>query len=299
MSYKHSMTTKMDYLSQQVRKLLSAIFCVLCFTTCYVGIPEAIIARTDGLNAVKELQEFLNATENMYAHLGGDDPERQLRALQATLDATDSNGYAVMIPGSQIVLLTDAPSHDEELIENVITQAKKQNVCINFFLSYSNWTGYWTIAIKTGGAVVYSEDPTSVDTFNYTHSASQCADYYKLQYDRQPRSAPSPDNTAEKCKYFSTSLFTSKVSATVNTTADLMRVTKPDGDEMLVSNAQEEKTFHDSTPQSGIYRVCVDNGTLTITVEKTENMSAIVKYLTTENSTVVFLRHTPPPACKF
>ena len=291
-------TTKMEYFKQTVCKLLSAMFCVLCFTTCYVGIPEATVARTDGPNAIKELQDFLDEVDRMRPHLGGDDPERQLRALQATLDARNSDGIAVMIPGSQIVLLTDAPTHDEERLGNVIERAVDQKVCINFFLSYSNWTGYWTIASKTGGTVVQSLDRTSIRTFNYSHSANQCAVHYKLQFDHQikKRSAPSPDNTAKKCKYFSTSLFTTKVSLTVNTTADLMRVTKPDGDE---TNAQGEKTFHDPTPQSGLYSVCVDNETLTITVEKTENMSAIVKYLTRrENSTVVFLRHTPPPARK-
>lgn len=236
----------------------------------------------------------------MIPHLGGDEKERQLLALLATLNARDQDGFAAMTPGSQIVLLTDAPSHNVDHLQKVIDQAVSQNVCINFFLSITRWEGYWRIANETGGTVVSSIHQTSVREFNRTHSAGQCADHYGLKYVRQKRSLSSPNEITEKCKYFNTSLFTTKVIVTVDTTQDFMRVTKPDGNDVhMFSNPQGEKIFHESAPQSGQYSVCVEDGTLTITVEKTENMSTIVQYLNrVENSTEVFLRRAPPPACK-
>ena len=237
----------------------------------------------------------------MYAHLGGDEKERQLLALLATLNVKDSRNIPVMVPGSQIVLLTDSPSHNESLIENVTKQAIAQKVCINVFLSATTWPEYWRIANETGGTVVHSIDQTSISQFNHTHSVNQCADHYGLKYGRQKRSARSSDGIAEKCKYFNASLFTTEVLVTVNTNKDLVRVIKPDGNEILIfSNPRGEKIFHESTPNSGQYSFCVDNGTLTITVVKTENMNTIVKYLyRMENSTEAFLRYAPHPACKF
>ena len=272
---------------------------MLCSTVCYVGIPEATVATTYGPTATTELQAFLRESDSMHAHEGGNTPERQLRALLATLNVKDSDGIPVMIPGSQIVLLTDAPTHDQERLQSVIDQAVMQKVCISFFLSGTTWEGYQRIADDTGGIVVSTIDPTSVSTFKYNYQAEQCAARYGLHY-VDKRSVPSSDVILQQCKYFNTSLFTSTVIVTGQTTQDSMIVTNPNGDEVHVfSNIRGEKIFRDSVPRSGQWSVCVTTGTVTITVEKTESMSATVKYLKKlVNSTDIFLKYAPHPACK-
>ena len=277
----------------------------------HIGIPEATVAHTDGPTAGTELAALLRASDSMYATGGGDGPERQLRALLATLNVKDSDGIPVMIPGSQIVLLTDAPSHDEELIVNVTNQAVMQKVCISFFLSQTAWVGYQNISDATGGTVVFSIDRTSFATFNADHEATQCASHYGLDYHARKRPlVPDPPSPVDHvpilhhndtmCKYFTTSRFVSTVIVTGQTAQDSMIVTKPDGAEVRVfSNIRREKIFRDSAPQSGQWSVCVSTGTVTITVEKTDSMSATVNYLKIENSTEFFLEYTPPLACKF
>ena len=51
----------------------------------------------------------------------------------------DSERPSVMIPGSEIVLLTDAISHDPELEDDIIAKAEEMNVCISFYLSGVTW----------------------------------------------------------------------------------------------------------------------------------------------------------------
>ena len=310
MSFSHSMTMPVDILIQQVCKAtymyqqymhVEISYHSICIVSHFIGIPNATVARTDGPTAGTEMAAFLRASDSMYATGGGDGPERQLRALLATLNVKDSDGNPVMIPGSQIVLLTDALSHDEELLQSVIDQAITQKVCISFFLSQTAWEGYQNISDATGGTVVFSIDRTSFGTFNADHEATQCAYHYGLDYRaRKRRFVPDPPSDATRCKYFTTSRFVSTVIVTGQTAQDSMIVTKPDGAEVHVfSNIREEKIFRDSVPRSGQWSVCVMTGTLTITVKKTESMNALVKYFKKfESSTDIFLKYAPHPACK-
>lgn len=302
------MTMPVDILIQQVCKAtytdymhVESNYHSICIIFYFIGIPNATVAHTDGPSTGTEIAAFLRASDSMHATGGGDGPERQLRALLATLDVKDSDGIPVMIPGSHIVLLTDALSHDVDLLQSVIDQAVTQKVCISFFLSQTAWVGYQNISDATGGTVVSSIDRTSFATFNAEHEATQCASHYGLDYHaRKRRLVPDPPSDVTMCKYFTTSLFTSTVIVTGQTTQDSMIVTKPNGAEVRVfSNIRGEKIFRDSAPQSGQWSVCVSTGTLMTTVETTESMSATVKYLKMENSTEFFLEYTPPLACRF
>ena len=77
-----------------------------------------------------------------------------------TLQATDDESFRVMESGSQIIVVTHAPSKNTD-IEDVIRIANNLGVCIHFFLAH---TGdnldvnavelYRRIAQETGGSVV-------------------------------------------------------------------------------------------------------------------------------------------------
>ena len=255
-----------------------------------------------------ELETFLTATNALYAHDGGDIPERQLRALLATLMVEHDEGfgpYSVMIPGSEIVLLTDAPSHDPELEDDVITKAKAQNVCISFYLSEAAplFAAYQRIAAATAGTVVNSIDRSSFRMFDDEHDYGQCARFYDLPtFSGQKKRAVSTSSydIEQRCHYFTTSLLTHTLTVQGYTTQAAMIVTKPNGEEVnIITNFRGEKVYRDTAPLSGQWSVCVGTGTLTISVQITDSINPILQYLTsTSSSPEVSLQYSPPPACK-
>ena len=262
-----------------------------------------------------ELQNFIAATDAMVASGGGDCPERQLHTLQRTLTVRDSEGFAVMVPGSHIVMLTDAPSHDTELEAEVINRANEQKVCISFFLSMiggciddEGQMMYGRISAATGGTVTESIDQDGFRNFSTTHGATQCADFYGIPLfdERKKRQVPVPPShdtydTEMRCHNFTTSLFTTNVKVTGHTSQPVVRVTKPSGESVSVPSlyGSSGAVFGESSPPSGEWSVCVDNGTLTIMLEKNDVMDNILKYLRpVVNSTQLLTTSNPPPACK-
>ena len=251
----------------------------------------------------------------MTANGGGDCPERQLDALLETLKVRDPDGYEAMIPGSEIVLLTDAPSHATELEKLVIDEAMVSKVCISFFLSLTGGCiheagqrMYERIANSTGGTVASSISQDGFLDFASSHDYGKCANKYDLpqlfgqRKKRQTSSLSSSDtyNSEQECHNFSTSLFTTAVKVTGHTSQHSVIVTKPNGERITVPTIHRVgAVFRDPTPLSGEWSVCVDNGTLTITLENKDGMDNILKYLRPiANSSEFAIRHTPPPACK-
>ena len=271
---------------------------VHCFIR--IGIPEATVATTTSLI---ELEMFLNVTERMHAHDGGDGPERQLRALKKILKLKDPDfgGKIRMEPGSEIVLLTDAPSHDAGLETEVINEAKLLNVCISCYLStdYADWLPYRRISNATGGTVVASIDRKSFSNFSANHDRGKCARFYELS-GRNKRQAPPSHDIEQRCHNFSTSLFTTTVVVMGHTSQDSMIVTKPSADEVrVITNYRGEKIYRDPDPLSGQWSVCVETGTLSITLENTDSMSTVLQYLRPiVSSTELSFKYTPPPACE-
>ena len=218
------------------------------------GIHDATVATTyNGYNSLLELQAFLAATESMVAGGGGDGPERQLQALLATL-VVEYEGHPVMIPGSEIVLLTDAPAHDAELLEDVV------------------------IAKAKFATVVNSIDRSSFRRFDEEHDYGQCARFYNLTtfIDRKKRAvSTSSYGTEQRCHYFTTSLLTDTLTVHGYTAHYAMIVTKPNGEEVNIINFGGDKVYHDTAPLSGQWSVCVQPGTLSISVDVTDSISPI------------------------
>ena len=260
----------------------------------------------DGVST-ENLIAFEKEINNLKATGGGDSRERQLDALMATLDLEDSDGVKVMESGSEIVVLTDAPSHNAALKMNVTDKAQKKHVCINFFLStcpetldcpWEDWEDYEMIANETGGIVVYSILDGSFDTFQERHDSKPCAEFHKRRIRRQVLA--SSYDIEQRCHYFNTSLFTTTVIVSGHTTQDSIIVTKPNTNVVRVTSAYRfDKIYRDPDPPSGQWSVCVNTGSLTITLDNTENMNIIPKYRRPRvNSMGSLFKYTPPPACK-
>ena len=268
------------------------------------GIPNATVATTyNEAMSVVELEAFLAATESMVAHRGGDIPERQLRALLATLMVEHYELRPVMSPGSEIVLLTDAPSHDPDLEDDVITKANAQQVCISFYLSRlsdRDSAQYDRIATATGGTIEDSIDGSSFRRFDDEHDYGQCARFYELSKRKKREVLSSSYDTEQRCHYFTTSLLTDTLTVQGYTTQYAMIVTKPNGEEVnIITNFRGDKVYRDNAPLSGQWNVCVGTGTLAISVQTTDSINPILQYLiSTPTSPEYSLKYSPPPACK-
>ena len=257
---------------------------------------------------LKELNDFRIVTNGLEANGGLDCPERQLEALLSALGLTDTKGYPIMVPGSHIVLLTDAPSHDVDLESVVINLANDQKVCIHFFISMSygciEESGrlmYRRISTATGGIVTESISQDGFRYFNATIEDTQCSDFYsipRLTERRKRQTLPTPGSV---CHTFLSSQFTAKLKIIANTSQRFITVIKPNGESGRVSAlyGSSGPVYSDVSPLVGEYRVCVSKGTLSITVERNDMMDSIIKYLRPVQNTTQFLTtSSPPPACK-
>ena len=209
-----------------------------------------------------------------------------------------------MIPGSEIVLLTDATSHDSEREAEIISKARDRQVCISFYLSYTEWEPYYKIAEQTGGAIVDSIDRSSFVTFDENHDYGQCARFYNLTTlgDKKKRQVSSSSySTEQRCHNFTTSLLTTQLTVYGYTTEDAMIITDPNGLETrVITNIAGEKLYRKSFPGNGPWSVCVETGTLTISIEKTDDINSILQFIKPlEDSSELNLNYFPPPACMF
>ena len=248
-------------------------------------------------DATVALENFLREAESLYAYNGGDGPERQLRTLLTILNLLDSDGLTVMIPGSEIVLLTDAPSHEPELEDEIIIKAVEQKVCISFYLSDTTFPAYNRISEQTGGVIVNSIDRTSFLTFDENHDYGQCARFYGLSK-RKKRQASS--SYEQRCHYFTTSLLTTQLIVHGYTSEPEMIITDPNEHETHVfTNIGGGKLYRKSFPVAGAWNACVETGTLTISVEKKDEINSLLQFIKpVEDSSELTLSYIPPPACK-
>ena len=227
----------------------------------------------------------------------------------AILELIDSDRLLVMIRGSEIVLLTDASSHDADLEDDIITKARSMNVCISFYLSNTEFEPYSRIAAQTGGTVVYSIDRYAFREFNNTHDYGQCASFYDLPTllpptsdppisgRRKKRSVVTPSfNTEQRCHYFTTSSFATSLTARVFTSEEVI-VTTPE-EVRVIGNIRGEELYHAVNPPAGQWSICVETGTLTISLDITNSIHSILKFHKSDEGSFSLRSSPPPPACK-
>ena len=293
--------------------LLYILYCIINninVTSSGIGPPTiATMYNKEGEGlTLTQLNKFRIVTEGLYARGGGDCPERQLEALISALGLTDTEGFPIMVPGSHIVLLTDASSHDLGREKFVIQLAKDQKVCINFFISMSGGcldeSGrlmYHRIATVTGGTVVESISQDGFRNFSATHEEIQCADFHNISRFTKRRKRQILPTPGPVCHTFISSQFTEKLKIVAQTSQGFITVIKPNREIIRISTlyGSSGPVYSDVSPLAGEYRVCVSTGTLNITLERKDMMDSIIKYLRpVENTTQLLTTSSPPPACK-
>lgn len=96
--------------------------------------------------AATELLNFEARVRGLTATGGGDYPEYSLAAMLAVMSYSFIDQYGELFRpmdyNSELVVITDAPSLQEELEETVTRRAKEQGVSIHFILSDNHYEGY-------------------------------------------------------------------------------------------------------------------------------------------------------------
>ena len=232
-----------------------------------------------------------------------------LQTLKATGTDDYGNEYDLMAAGSQIIVLTDAPSKNIGIRERVTDSAKEQDVCIHFFLALETENCfhavpgsvdmYRHIANETGGTVV-----SNAWQFGNFVASRSCAKFYDLTY-RKKRSA----FVDSRCQSFRVSRFTNLLKLSVRPSATglpSVTVRKPSGSTASppvldpFSN-NRFAVFSEVYPESGEWSVCVNSSTVQVFSNAEITLDVVVLYPKNEShaSGAVPTTSNSPPACKF
>ena len=263
-----------------------------------------------------DLQRFLQAIANAFVpNSGGDCPEYALDAILQTLTAQDRKGYGLMEPGSQIIVLTDAPSKNASLEkqEKVIKISNSLEVCVHFFLALETYNCfdaipgsiemYEHIANETGGTVV--SNAWEFNNFVMSHKASgSCKDFYP-KLGRHKRLAI----VDVRCQSFRVSRFSNLLRLSVRpsvTGLQTVTVRKPSGSTASPQVIDRDSNnrfavFSELFPEAGEWSVCVNRGTVQVSSNMETTLDVVVLYPKNEShsSGATPTTSSPPAACKF
>ena len=201
------------------------------------------------------------------------------------------DGVKVMTPGSQMVVITDAPSKQPELASRVITEANALEVCIHFFLSENPTSDiYQNIADNTSGTVVPFTN-SDLGSFVAAYSTTPCQ---YIVNKRRKRAAVSPPPTT--CQSLKVTEFAALIKLTITAkTGQSVTITRPNGVNIVLTvGAGDFTVFSEGHPIPGTWRACVSSGSLTVSLAQTILLDTTIVYLDDgKDATSV-----PPPACK-
>ena len=203
--------------------------------------------------------------------------------------------------GSQIIVITDAPSKNTDIEQQVITRAKDFKVCIHFFLSEVGVSveSYSLIARETGGSIITN----AWEFTNFIASYRDCR-------------APAPESSPAKrsasvdlhCQSFRVSRFTNILRLSVRPSVTGLRmvtIRKPSGNTATPqvidsSTGNRFAAFTERHPEFGVWSVCVERGTVEVYTSPKVILDVVILYPKNEShlSGAVLAASNTPPACK-
>ena len=196
----------------------------------------------------------------------------------------------LMVSGSQMVVLTDAPSKQKELEAIVISEAVRLKVCIHFFVSddYALGDGiYRRIATQTHGILHEHFSHWDIATFAAAYDIQGC---HFLKTLRKRRLVPS-----SRCEIFAVSRLAALLKLSIKAdTGNIITVTRSNKTvTTLVVRANNLALLTEANPVSGEWSACTSAGNIEV--------SDVVNYII--DTTVLYLNNgsvssTAPPACK-
>ena len=200
--------------------------------------------------------------------------------------------FPLMVEGSQMVVLTDAPTKQPELEALVKTAAIKQEVCVHFFVSERNGINplsdgiYQHIADETHGTLLSSFNHWEIANFVAGYQMDGCS---FLENFHDKRSSPS------SCSSFSVSRLAANLRLSINShTGSLLTITRPNGTKISIATGKNDLAFFDETnPVYGSWSVCSSSSeAIKVNDISTYQIDTTVLYGSRNISSMV------PPACK-
>ena len=279
-------------------------YLVLTVVYTYAGIGPITVAFPQDNEEFDEefdeestLEQLISFYENVTAlkaipESGGDVHEYALDAILDALEFTfNGDNSPLLWSGSQIIVLTDAPSKNKDLKLNVTTMANKNLICIHFFVSYHDFFEdgvYQDVADKTKGTVVSSYTNWTLATFISSYKETECGNFSE---DRQKR-APS---VSSKCSSFQISQLASmfKFSGEANSMVTLI---SPSGKSSKIASKGGVAVHARPNPEVGKWQACADTGMLEVSVYEDIVMDTTILYFC--NSEQSSRTSIPPTECK-
>ena len=260
-----------------------------------------------------ELQAFYNAVNALSANGGGDIPEYALDGMLQGLtyqeEFTDPNGnvfkFDIMSPGSQMIVITDAPSKRPEIKDMVIQNAVLREVCIHFFLSGNPVSDgvYPDVATGTSGTLISNFADWQLAQFVAEYSNNPCTFATGVRGKRQ--AIPPPTPTPSACHTFnvSTLAINLKLSTRVNvagSTPITLTITRPNGTTTRrtvgSSGLVRFDVYTEGLPPPGTWSICTSAGTFeAVSVTVQNSLDLTIRY---KSDTTDVILDSPPPACK-
>ena len=249
------------------------------------------------------MKEFYDKVKGLRAYKGGDGPEYALDAMLKALNynVSDDNGVSsdLMISGSQIVVITDAPSKNPNITQDVIKAANDKGVCIHFVVADSYYDTddgvYQRVADETTGTLVSPISGWEIATFTSSYRDSPCRHSPVPRSSQQKRAAP----ISSRCHSFHISQLTllMKFSGQARST---ITITRPSGSTVTVNVSNDFAVHSEPHPEAGEWLACVSHGTLEIFVNQVFSLDATVLYLKEKSAAgaLPVASVSPPTECK-
>ena len=282
----------------------------ICHDISLAGFGPITFVHSDD---VLQLPKFYKSVENLHAGYihnmpssGGDIPEYALYAMLQGLRAQDGD-YPLMIEGSQMVVLTDAPSKQPYLDRSVIDVAVNGKICIHFFINHPQNTLedgiYEEIASKTHGSLFSQFSHWDIARFAEAYRSNRCDFLEEFREERSltshipfvPSDNPSDisDIPLSQCKNFSVSRLAADLRLSIQAdTGNNITISRPNGTVSTLTVGNNNLAFfNEAKPESGQWSVCGNRSTIEFKVNDivTYNIDATILY---NNASLV------PPACK-
>ena len=248
-------------------------------------------------NYVQDLKGFINTIENAFQpDSGGDCPEYSYQGIMTALDSLQDE-LIINEYGSQIIVLTDAPSKGDIIANEIISNAKATEICVHFFLAentyncFDDYPGsveeYKRIASETGGTVV--DTSFNFSSFVQAYKNTPCQ-FLNSGNGRRKRIV----NEDENCHSFQVSTLSSILKLTVQTTSSVVTIHRPDKTAINITGAH----FSEKNPLAGVWSVCAVEGQLEISPEIELSMDVTPLYFAQDIDETSILICTAPPGCK-
>ena len=214
--------------------------------------------------------------------------------MKRALTARDHEfDYSLMVSGSQMVVLTDAPSKQPELKDDVIRYASGERICIHFFVNHPEYSLadgiYQEIADRTYGTLISSFSQWDIANFVAKYEENEGC---KFLDSRKERSADF------SCKTITVSRLAANLRLSINVpTGSSLTITQPNGvvhDLGVLAIRNNFVLFNQSNPKHGSWKVCSTGGhSIEVTDVVTYRIDTTVFYWNSNITSVI------PPACKY